>query len=183
MNLPNVLTILRFFMVPIFVWLFFFEGEYGILAAGGVFVLAGLTDILDGYLARKMNLITDFGKLADPAADKLMQITAFVCLFLKKMVPLWMLIVILLKELSMILVGGLLYRKGTVVSSKGYGKIASTVFYGALALSLLFRKLPHAVALIAFGVAIFLSLAAAVRYVLDYKESIKNIKKSNYRES
>ncbi len=178
MNLPNILTSLRFLMIPAFVYYFFSDNEYGILIAGAIFIVAGLTDILDGYLARKFNQITDFGKLMDPAADKLMQVTAFVCLFVKGLVPLWMTIIIFIKEASMVLIGGLLYRGGTVVSANRYGKIASTVFYGALAVNILFRSLPEWIKLGVFVLAIILSLLAGVMYIISYKESIQKIRKN-----
>ena len=75
-TIPNVLTILRIILIPVFVVLFF-KGQK--MAALAVFCAASLTDMLDGYLARKLNQITDFGKLFDPLADKLMVLTAMVC--------------------------------------------------------------------------------------------------------
>ena len=78
MNIPNTLTALRLFMVPVFVF-FYLKGcdgsmPYGVILAAITFILAALTDMLDGFLARKLGQITDFGKLADPLADKMMQV-------------------------------------------------------------------------------------------------------------
>ena len=81
MNLPNKLTLLRLILIPFFIaafYLGFFAGHY--FVALGIFVVASLTDFLDGYIARKYNMITDFGKLADPVADKLMQFAMLIAL-------------------------------------------------------------------------------------------------------
>lgn len=129
MNVPNFLTILRLFMVPAFV-IAIFQEDPGRFWAAGIFVLAALTDVLDGYLARKWNQITDFGKLADPAADKMMQLTALVCLFIKDRLPGWILIIYAIKELLQV-AGGLrlLNIRKYVVYSKWSGKIATVLLF------------------------------------------------------
>ncbi|MBQ4052045.1 MAG: CDP-diacylglycerol--glycerol-3-phosphate 3-phosphatidyltransferase [Clostridia bacterium] len=132
MNLPNFLTILRLFMVPSFVFLYFF-GEEGRYWAALVFVLAALTDVLDGYLARKWNQITDFGKLADPVADKMMQLSAIGCLCFSGRVHFWVLVVFAVKELLQILGGlRLLNIHKYVVYSKWTGKIATVLLFMAV---------------------------------------------------
>ena len=108
MNLPNLLTILRMCMIPIFVALYY-SGMQPLALV--VYLLAGATDILDGYLARKWNQITSFGKLMDPLADKLMTLTMIYCLADTGYLPVWVLIVLLLKELMMVL-GSLALLKG-----------------------------------------------------------------------
>lgn len=129
-NVPNTLTMLRFLMIPLYVVLFTKGHKYWAL---GVFLLAGLTDVLDGWIARHYNLITDFGKLADPLADKLMCITAMLSMTIGNeeippVMPAVVLIVILTKELMM-LVGGLimLRRHHIVVYSKPIGKAAQAL--------------------------------------------------------
>ncbi len=132
MNVPNFLTILRLFMVPAFVIAILQDGP-GRFWAAGLFVLAGLTDVLDGYLARKWNQITDFGKLADPAADKMMQLSALVCLFIMDRLPGWILIIYAAKELLQI-AGSLrlLNINKYVVYSKWSGKIATVLLFIAI---------------------------------------------------
>lgn len=132
MNVPNFLTILRLFMVPAFAISILQEGA-GRYWAAGIFVLAGLTDVLDGYLARKWNQITDFGKLADPAADKMMQLTALVCLFILKRLPGWIFLVYGVKELLQV-AGSLrlLNIRKYVVYSKWSGKIATGLLFVAI---------------------------------------------------
>ena len=132
MNVPNFLTILRLFMVPAFVIAIFQDGS-GRFWAAGLFVLAGITDVLDGYLARKWNQITDFGKLADPAADKMMQLSALVCLFIMGRLPGWILFIYAAKELLQV-AGGLrlLNINKYVVYSKWSGKIATVLLFIAI---------------------------------------------------
>ncbi len=132
MNVPNFLTILRLFMVPSFAIAILQEGT-GRFWAAGIFVLAALTDILDGYLARKWNQITDFGKLADPAADKMMQLTALVCLFVLKRLPGWILIIYGVKEFLQV-AGSLrlLNIRNYVVYSKWSGKVATVLLFIAI---------------------------------------------------
>lgn len=132
MNVPNFLTILRLFMVPAFV-IAIFQGESGRFWAAALFVLAGITDVLDGYLARKWNQITDFGKLADPAADKMMQLSSLVCLFILGRLPSWILIIYAAKEFLQV-AGGLrlLNINKYVVYSKWSGKIATVLLFVAI---------------------------------------------------
>ncbi len=132
MNLPNFLTILRLFMVPAFVFLYFC-GEQGPYWAAAVFVTASLTDVLDGYLARKWNQITDFGKLADPVADKMMQLSAIGCLCFAGRIHFWVIFIFAAKELLLILGGlRLLNLHKYVVYSKWSGKVATVLLFVAV---------------------------------------------------
>ncbi len=132
MNVPNFLTILRLFMVPAFV-IAIFQADPGRFWAAGIFILAALTDVLDGYLARKWNQITDFGKLADPAADKMMQLSALVCLFILNRLPGWILLVYAVKEFLQV-AGSLrlLNIRKYVVYSKWSGKVATVLLFIAI---------------------------------------------------
>ncbi len=121
LNVPNTLTIIRMLLIPVY-WFVFMDGHtYEALA---IFFVASLTDLADGYIARKYNLITDFGKLMDPLADKLMVISVMLSLALKGMAPWPALLIILCKEALMVLGGALLYKKGVVVYAAKIGKYA-----------------------------------------------------------
>ena len=108
-HIPNTLTIIRFFLIP-FIVLHIFTGNY--ILAFVLFTLSGITDIADGLIARKFNLITNFGKLMDPLADKLTQISTIASLTIIHIIPIWILVVVLLKELIMIAGASFLYGKG-----------------------------------------------------------------------
>ena len=136
-TIPNVLTIIRIILIPVFVVLFF-KGEK--IAALCVFCAASLTDMLDGYLARKLNQITDFGKLFDPLADKLMVLTAMVCQTFWGPLPLVAVIIVAVKELVMVLGGVFMLSRDVVVYSNYFGKAAQVGFIASLVLSF-FHKL------------------------------------------
>ncbi len=129
LNVPNALTMLRMLMIPIYIALFANGLKYWAL---GVFLLAGATDILDGMIARRFHLITDFGKLMDPLADKLMGATALLSMtignaLIPPVVPWLVVIVILGKELLMLLGGLFMLGRRIVVYSRPIGKAAQAL--------------------------------------------------------
>ena len=136
-NIPNILTILRFILIPIILY-FIFTGHY--LLGFIFFTISGITDILAGAIARKFNLVTNFGKLMDPLADKLTQISVLATLVFQKIIPFWILVVVLLKELLMIIGASFLYGKDVVVYSKWFGKLATVLFYLAIVCSLINKE-------------------------------------------
>lgn len=134
---PNILTIIRFLLIPVIIF-FIFSGNY--ILAFVFFTISGLTDIADGFIARKFNLISNFGKLMDPLADKLTQIATLASLVLTNIIPIWILLIVLLKEFIMICGASFLYGKNVVVYSKWYGKLATVLFYVAIVVSLLLKQ-------------------------------------------
>lgn len=132
-HVPNILTIIRFLLIPVIIILALQENYIG---TAFIFTISGLTDILDGFIARKYNLISNFGKLMDPLADKLTQISILATLALKNIIPIWILIIVILKEIVMICGASFLYGKNVVVSSKWFGKLATVLFYLAIISSL-----------------------------------------------
>lgn len=135
---PNALTVLRFLLIPIIV-IACVQGQY--ILAIAVLSISGLTDILDGTIARKYNYITDFGKLMDPLADKATQISLLTTLFIKGAIPIWILAIVVLKEFCMVSGASFLYGKELVVSSKWYGKLATVLFYVAMVISLFLEQI------------------------------------------
>ena len=131
-NVPNALTIVRFILIPIILY-FIFTGNY--LLGFVFFTISGLTDILDGTIARKFNLISNFGKLMDPLADKLTQISVLATLMVKGIIPIWILVIVIAKEALMIAGASFLYGRDVVVSSKWFGKLATVLFFIAIVLS------------------------------------------------
>ena len=125
-HVPNILTIFRFILIP-FIVLNLANDKF--VAAFVIFTISGLTDILDGFIARKFNFITNFGKLIDPLADKCTQIITLATLAIKDIIPMWIIIIVILKEFIMVIGASFLYGKELVVSSKWYGKLATVLFY------------------------------------------------------
>ena len=132
-NIPNALTIVRFILIP-FISYYILTGQY--IAGFIVLTISGITDVLDGFIARKFNFITNFGKLVDPLADKSTQIAVLASLTFKGIVPLWILMIVFLKEILMVSGASFLYGKKLVVSSRWYGKLATVLFYVAIVSSL-----------------------------------------------
>ena len=137
-HIPNILTILRFIFIPIILY-FIFTGNYilGIV----FFTISGITDVLDGFIARKFNLISNFGKLLDPLAEKLTQISVLASFVAVDIIPFWILVIVILKELIMVVGASFLYGKDVVVYSKWYGKLATVLFYLAIVISLITKQL------------------------------------------
>lgn len=162
--IPNYLTVLRFIFVPIIFALIFTE-HY--LSAFIVFLLSGISDVLDGRIARKYNYITENGTLGDPLADKITQISTVTALIIKKIIPFWILIIITVKELIMIIVAFNVYKKKTiVVKSDWHGKVTTVMFFIAIILSLLskiYEPLSN-ITIYLFYAAIGMSVFTAISY-------------------
>ncbi len=165
-NVPNVLTMIRLALIPVYWYLILNDHYYWAL---GVFFIASLTDLADGCIARKFNLITDFGKLMDPLADKLMSLSVMLSLTVKGIIPWPAPVLLLLKEGTMVVGGLILYSKKVVVFSEWIGKLAQTVVVASL-LSCFFHEwimehwgVPVHLYLVWTGVA--LTLIALVYYI------------------
>ncbi len=123
MNLPNKLSILRVLLIPVIVLLMTLTPAWCMYAAAGCFIVAALTDFLDGYLARKNNWITDFGKFIDPVADKLLVLSTFVMLIHQGLMPAWAVVIILARELSVDGLRLVAMTKNHVIAAGPLGKI------------------------------------------------------------
>lgn len=135
-NVANLLTLLRIVLVPAFVWLLFVGGTGGRLSALAVFLVAALTDWVDGDLARRRGLVTDIGKIADPIADKALTGAALVALSILGELWWWVTIVILVREIGITLLRFVVIRYGVIPASKG-GKLKTTLQMIAIILFIL----------------------------------------------
>ena len=122
MNLPNKLSIARAVCIPVIVVLLYLEDPACRIAAGILFILACLTDFLDGRIARKRNLVTDFGKFIDPVADKLLVLTTLIMLVHLRMMPAWVVILVLCRELSVDGLRMVAVTQGKVIAAGPLGK-------------------------------------------------------------
>ena len=170
-HIPNILSALRILMVPVFVYLFF-EYYDRIYLSLIIFLVAGLTDVIDGYLARRNKWITNLGKLLDPLADKLMECAVLVCFAVKNIIPWWLPAVFMLKEIFMISGALIVLKKIKVtVRSKWYGKITTAVFYATafsvFAVRVLRINVNAAAAVILFALALLLTLVSMILYIID----------------
>jgi len=170
-HIPNILSAIRICMVPVFIYLFF-EHYERIYLSLLIFLLAGLTDIIDGYLARRNNWISNLGKLLDPLADKLMECTVLVCFAVKGIIPWQLTAVFMIKELFMVCGAIIVLKKIKVtVKSKWYGKITTSVFYAIVfsvfAVHVFDISVNVPVAVILFALALLLTLVSMILYIID----------------
>lgn len=169
MNLPNKLTMGRVICVPIFVVLYLLGYSW---AAFAVFIIASLTDLMDGKIARKRNLVTNFGKIMDPLADKVLVYAAFSLFVQKGIMPGWMLIVILAREFAIAGMRTVAASEGTVIAAGMTGKI-KTVFQ-MIAVPLLIISPVHKYIAVAGQIFLWASLVMTVvsgtEYILKNKQ-------------
>jgi CDP-diacylglycerol--glycerol-3-phosphate 3-phosphatidyltransferase len=163
-NIANALTVVRLAMVPIFTAFLFLEGATWRSAALGVFLFASFTDQLDGWLARRYALITDFGKIADPIADKALIGAALVSLSILGEIPWWVTVVIIVRESGVTLLRFAVIRHGVIPASYG-GKVKTVLQIAAIALYIL----PIGPDLLRWGVmglALIVTVGTGIDYVV-----------------
>lgn len=169
MNLPNKLTVLRVCMIPFFVAALLYQGgenQTFRIAADVIFIAASLTDMLDGKIARKYNLVTNFGKFMDPLADKLLVCSALICLIELGQIPAWVVIVIISREFIISGFRLVASDNGVVIAASYWGKF-KTVFQMAAVILLILDLEP--LALIADGVlwiAVILTVVSLADYIV-----------------
>ncbi len=140
LTIPNLLSVVRLALIPVIVWLYSYEKNY--YAAIGVIILSAATDIVDGWIARHFNMISDFGKALDPLADKLTQAALLICL-LSKYKAMWGLIVVFgLCEITKFTLGIIIAKKHDEVNgAKWYGKVNTVVIYATMMALILFPQM------------------------------------------
>ena len=165
-NIPNTLTVIRILLLPVVVWRFMVGDATGALIA---YLAAMLTDALDGIIARKFNQITALGKLLDPLADKLSLVTLLGLFVSDGQIPLWVLAIILVKEVTMVIGGGVALKRGIVVYALPIGKVTTVVFV----LSIIARFLALTqIADTLLWISVALSMVALIWYAVDLMKKL-----------
>lgn len=180
MNLPNKITMVRIFMIPFFIIALLIDFPYHEIIAVALFVIASVTDTVDGHLARSRNLITDFGKFMDPLADKLLVSSAFICLVEMQMIPSWVVIVIIAREFAITGLRTLAASDGVVIAASKWGK-AKTISQMIAIIALLLANWPVLAfpALLLFGnIMIYVALLLTLISGIDYFRLNKGVFKS-----
>lgn len=174
-TIPNVLSFFRLCLIPLIIWLYCVEHNY--LWSGNVLILSGLTDLVDGFIARKFHMVSDLGKILDPVADKLTQAAMLICLLLRFPLMILPLVLLLIKETFMGITGFLVIKKnGSVYGAKWHGKIATCLLYATMILHVFWDAITPAVSaasIIACAVMILVSLA------LYGSQNIRALKRGN----
>ncbi len=173
MTVPNILSIFRLILVPVFAVVFFQPFPHAHRWAALVYLVAFVTDIADGWIARHFNQITRLGRILDPLADKLMTFTVIVCITVDGIIPLWMVIVFFCKELTMTIGGSIMYHKiHDVIPSNWLGKLSTGVFFLVCVVLVLFPELPRQWSSGLMAGALALTLAALASYVVQFRAAV-----------
>lgn len=166
MNIPNGLTVFRFVLIPLYLYLFFTPVPYHTVSAFLILILAGITDIVDGYIARKYKLVTTFGTMMDPLADKLMMMAVITSLFLTERISIWAALFFFARDLGMIVASAVFHIRGKkTVPANTFGKITTVLFY--IAFPLVMFRYPYGEAVL-WSVIAFSFVTTAI-YLVKFR--------------
>ena len=173
---PNLLSIFRICLVPVFVVVYFTDVNDIKLYPTLIYALASISDILDGFLARKLKASSKLGMLLDPLGDKLMTISVMTCITIDGIIPFWAVLVAGVKEILMAIGGFIIHRvaRADLQSANKLGKTSTVVFFIVCVALMLFRKIPGDIATIMISLAIMLTIFALASYINTYITLMKN---------
>ena len=165
LTVPNLLSLLRLCMIPWFVWLYCVQGDHQMTAA--VLVLSGITDVADGYIARRFGMVSDLGKIIDPIADKLTQAAMLLCLFTEFPLTMAAFVLMAVKETFAAVTGVLLIRRtGQVLSADWHGKLTTCMLYAMMILHVLWYDIPTGISNCLVGGCIVMMGVSCILYGL-----------------
>lgn len=180
MNLPNKLTLFRIFLIPVLIIVMMLNIPSKYLVACIIFIVASITDAMDGYIARSRNLVTDFGKFMDPLADKLLVIATLTCMIEASLVPAWMVIIIVSRELTVSILRAIAAADGKVIAASGGGKLKTITQMLSIIVILLGSNFNNALLLnigfILILIATLLTLYSGWEYLYKNKDLFMNSK-------
>ena len=172
MTIPNMLSAFRILLLAPIVWLYSCKNDYA--AAIILLIVSGITDIVDGFIARKFNMISDFGKILDPIADKLTQGVLLICLATRYKSIVFLVGVFVVKEILMIALGYItIKKKDSVNSAKWYGKLNTVVIYSTIVILIMFPDIPQTVADMLAGGCVGIIIISFLLYARFYRGILK----------
>ncbi|MDC4206278.1 MAG: CDP-diacylglycerol--glycerol-3-phosphate 3-phosphatidyltransferase [Candidatus Manganitrophus sp.] len=178
MNLPNILTMIRVVLIPFFIFFFSRPSTSSAIIAAVIFLVASLTDLLDGYLARRRKEVTQFGKFLDPVADKLLIVAALILLVANGRVPAWIAIVIIGREFAVTAFRAIASSEGVIIAAEGTGKYK--MFLQTVAIIFLITDLPafyfHEIGLFLLLIATALAIYSAGQYFIKFGRQVNLMK-------
>jgi CDP-diacylglycerol--glycerol-3-phosphate 3-phosphatidyltransferase len=175
MNLANKLTMVRIFLVPIFMIVLLNKIPYGMYIAAAIFTVAAITDTLDGYIARSRNQITKLGKFMDPLADKLLVTAALVSLVEMNKLPAWIVIVIISREYVISVLRAIAASEGIVIAASWWGKLKTLSQIIAI-ISILIDNYPFRLIHVPFStIALWIALILTIVSGIDYLYLNRNL--------
>ena len=173
MNLPNKLTLLRIILIPVFMVVLYWGFPGATYAALAIFIIASLTDMLDGKIARKYNLVTDFGKFADPLADKMLVTAAMLWFVETGQMPAWMLLIVICREFAVSGLRMIASDKGRVIAAGWSGKVktASTM----VCIVLMFLPIPAPLNWACIAVIVGTTIWSGVEYFVKNRDCLSDM--------
>ncbi len=171
-TIPNLLSLFRLLLIPVLIWSYCIKKDYS--GTGWILLLSGVTDIADGFIARKFHMISNLGKILDPVADKLTQATMLFCLFTRFPHMIVPLVLMALKELYMAVSGCMVIRKtGKVSGADWHGKIVTVLLYGMVIVHIIWIHIPVLVSDILIGICVAMMVISFVLYFKKHREELK----------
>ena len=163
LTIPNLLSFFRLCLIPVFMWLYCVERNY--LWTGIILIISGLTDTVDGIIARKFNMISDLGKVLDPIADKVTQAAMLFCLLTRFPLMIAPLALMVVKEFFMGVTGLLVIQKtGRVFGADWHGKVNTWLLYAMMILHVFWYNIPDVVSKVLIGICVIMMLISLVLY-------------------
>lgn len=163
LTIPNLLSFFRLCLIPVFMWLYCVEKNY--LWTGIILIISGLTDTVDGIIARKFNMISDLGKVLDPIADKVTQAAMLFCLLTRFPLMIAPLALMVVKEFFMGVTGLLVIQKtGKVFGADWHGKVNTWLLYAMMILHVFWYNIPDIVSKVLIGICVVMMLISLVLY-------------------
>lgn len=177
MNLPNKLTLFRVILIPFFVLFMLVDiTAYDKWIALAIFIVASLTDLLDGKIARKYNLVTNFGKFMDPLADKLLVCSALICLVALNKIPAWIVIIIIAREFIISGFRLIASDNGVVIAASYWGKFKTTFQMVMICLMIADIEAISLITTVVMWIALILTVVSLVDYLIKNKDVMKDTK-------
>lgn len=172
LTIPNILSFARLLLIPLILWLYCIENNY--YGALVIIIISGITDIADGFIARKFKMVSNFGKIIDPIADKVTQGSLILCLSIKYKAMLFLIGVFLFREILLIIMGAIILKKrDSVNSAKWFGKINTVVVYAVTTLLVILPNISQNIANIMISVSATTMLFSLVGYAIFYNGLFK----------
>lgn len=168
-NVPNVLSLFRLILVPVFLLVFFFAPGENHVPALVVFLIASLTDVLDGIIARKTNQITTYGIVLDPLADKLLKMATLIAFAIADIIPIWLTVTLIIIDISMIITGVCLYKQKITIPSNFFGKAGTFIMSIGLVLCFFDSSLNGWNLYILYAGLIMIVVSVIVYIIMNYK--------------
>lgn len=165
-TIPNILTLVRFALIPLIIWLYVVPKDY--ITAAIVVGISGFTDVIDGVIARRFNMITDIGKIIDPIADKLTQATVIFCLSLRYKAMVALFITHMIKEFIMGVMGLIALKHKSINGAKWYGKMSTVVLFFVTVIHLLLPSVNETLSISLVTVSMAVMAMALVMYIRFY---------------